>query len=869
MPKAHSTPAATAIDQHTPMMQQYLRIKAQHPNDLLFYRMGDFYELFYDDAKRAAELLDITLTSRGNSAGAPIPMAGVPAHSADSYLAKLLERGECVVICEQTGETEGKGPMRRDISRILTPGTVTDAGLLDDARERILAALLPTADGFGLAALDMAGGHLRVNELATRGELEAEIARLAPAEMLVPEGAPPVSVHGHVQTLPDWQFDTRSGYQSLCSALGTRDLAGFDCESLGPALGAAGAILAYAKQTQRRELPRLASLSRERQAHSLLLDPASRRNLELTESFSGQREHTLLGILDRTVTPMGARLLKRWLNRPIREHGQLQARYTAIDALRDDSLFQSLRSVLRGIGDIERIATRIGFGTARPRELVQLKTALSRLPEIRGALAPHACTETRLTQIHETLQPYPQLQTLLERALTDPPPTTLRDGNVIANGYDPELDRLRSISTDAGSELLKMEAEEKARTGLNTLRLGFNRVHGYYIELPRSQAEKAPADYTRRQTLKNAERYITPQLKQFENQVLSSRERALARERVLYETLLATLAESLDGLRQTAMALAELDTLASLTERAIKLGWARPTLQGTPGVTIDAGRHPVVEAVQTEPFIPNDLVLDTQQPMLVLTGPNMGGKSTYMRQTALIVLLAHMGSFVPARSARIGPVDRIFTRIGAADDLASGRSTFMVEMTETALILNNATPQSLVLMDEIGRGTGTFDGMSLAWAVACDLAERIGCLTLFATHYFELTELAESCRGVANAHLEAREYHGQLVFLYEVRPGPASQSYGLEVARLAGVPGKVIERARNFLTQLETQHASRPESAAQPDLFRRPAAPPSPALERLRRLNPEDVSPRQALDVLYELKDLDSNPPDAQSDKSE
>ncbi len=841
---------AVASTAHTPMIAQYLGIKAAHPEELLFYRMGDFYELFYDDARRAAELLDITLTTRGESAGAPIPMAGVPVHAVDNYLARLLRRGERVVIAEQIGEPGGTGPMRREVTRILTPGTVIEEGLLDERRAAVVAALCHANTVWGLATLDLAAGELRVAEFTTREACLAALAGATPVEVLYAEdGPPPPPMQTLPRCRPPWHFDIDSGRQALMRQFAVRDLTGLDASDLGAALGAAGALLAYAGETGRGSLPQLDRLIHERSDDGLVLDAATRRNLELEENLSDARGPTLLGVLDTSRTPMGARLLRRWLRAPVRDRAVLNARLDAIAALTDAGALEPVRERLRGLGDIERILTRVALATANPRDLGRLREALRRIPELHAALP--AERPGRLAPLAHRLEPHTELHAELARALTDEPPSQLKDGAIIATGYNHALDAARALDTDAGGEMLALEQRERKRTGLGNLKVGYNRIHGYYIELSRRDAEKAPDDYTRRQTLKNAERYITPELKRFESALLSARERARSLERALFTGLCERIVSELASLRRLARALAELDVLTALGERARALDWVRPEFDATPGIHIEGGRHPVVEQALTTPFIPNDLALDEATHMLIVTGPNMGGKSTYMRQAALIVLLAHIGSFVPARCVRLGPIDRIATRIGTADDLAHARSTFMVEMVETARILHTATAETLVIMDEIGRGTGTYDGISLARAIAEALTE-CGALTLFATHYFELTDLPETLDGIANVHVEAREHAGGLVFLYGVRAGPARQSYGLEVARLAGVPERIIARARGYLQELE---ASRHSPVAQADLFTAPPAPDQ-LRERLTDIDPDTLSPRAAHALIYELLQL-------------
>ena len=802
--------SAKASPVHTPMMQQYMSIKADYPDMLVFYRMGDFYELFYDDARRAAELLDITLTARGKSGGNPIPMAGVPYHAAESYLAKLVRRGESVAICEQVGDpATSKGPVERKVMRVVTPGTLTDEALLPEARDNLVAAVAFEGKRIGLAWLDLAGGRFRLAELAGREALAGEMERLRPAEILVDEEADAAGQFREsvrVSERPPWHFDVDSATRLLCAQFQTRSLDGFGCDEYPLGVAAAGALLQYVQDTQKTALPHLTSITVEQPGDAVIMDGPTRRNLELEESLTGHHQHTLAGVMDRCRSPMGSRLLRRWIQRPLRDATILRGRYQAIETCLFAGAFVDLQDRLQGIGDIERILARIALRSARPRDLSQLGAALARVPDLKSALKPLA--SPLLQSLREATSDHGAERDLLKKAVVDNPPMVIRDGGVIAEGFDDELDELRGIADNADRFLLDLEAREKERTGIPTLKLGYNRVHGYYIEISKAQAANAPADYLRRQTLKAAERFITPELKAFEDKVLSARERALAREKYLYEQLIDALTASLAALQESAAAIAELDVLASFAERADTLSLARPEIVESPRIDIRGGRHLVVEQVIDTPFVANDLTLDADNRLLVITGPNMGGKSTYMRQAALITVLAHIGSFVPADSLTIGPVDRIFTRIGASDDIAGGRSTFMVEMTETATILNNATAASLVLMDEIGRGTSTFDGLSLAWAAAHHMGDRIGAFTLFATHYFELTALAEEIPACRNVHLDATEHKGQLVFLHAVKPGPANQSYGLQVASLAGVPGTVIRRARRYLASLETQQSA-------------------------------------------------------------
>jgi DNA mismatch repair protein MutS len=840
---------------HTPVMAQYLRIKAEFPDLLLFYRMGDFYELFYEDARRAARLLDITLTARGQSNGQPIPMAGVPYHAAESYLARLVRQGESVAICEQIGPVDNtrtsKGPVERKVMRIVTPGTLTDEALLEARRDNLIAAVSRGAS-IGLAWLELSSGRFCVTEVTHTDELAAELERLKPAELLVAEGDTFGDQPG-VRQRPPWHFDPDASRRTLCAQFGTRDLAGFGCEQLPDAISAAGCLLQYVRDTQRSALPHVQGVVREQRSDALLMDAATRRNLEIETSLAGHAEHTLAGVMDACATTMGSRLLRRWLNRPMRDHALLERRYQALESLRagDPS---ALTADLRTIGDLERILARVALSSARPRDLAQLRLALQMLPAIRATLAAH--DSPLLASLAAKLGEHVDERALLERAIIDNPPMLIRDGGVIAEGYDAELDELRDIATNADQYLIDLETRERTRSGIPTLKVGYNRIHGYYIEITRAQAANAPVDYTRRQTLKGVERYITPELQEFEGKVLSARDRALAREKDLYAALLARLVEGLQPLREMAEALAETDVLVNLAERSRTLGLCRPTLTAEPGIRIRAGRHPVVERVLDGPFIPNDLRLDPGRRLLVITGPNMGGKSTFMRQTALIAILAHIGSFVPADSATLGPLDRIFTRIGAADDLAGGRSTFMVEMTETANILNNATAESLVLMDEVGRGTSTFDGLSLAWAAAHYIGERIGAFTLFATHYFELTALADELPGCANVHLDATSHGDQLIFMHTVKDGPANQSYGLQVAALAGVPDTVIARARSYLAELEKLSRQHGEPRPQAELDLRPAPVADPLRDALVKMDPDRMSPREALDAIYQLKKL-------------
>ncbi len=842
---------------HTPMMQQYLAIKSEHPHELLFYRMGDFYELFYDDAKAAAKLLDITLTSRGKSAGEAIPMAGVPYHAAESYLARLVKAGRSVAIAEQIGDpATSKGPVEREVVRIVTPGTLTDESLLEARQDALILAIAVSKKGYGLAWLDVSSGRFLVSEVADDVALEAEVARLAPAEILVPESShlADESKHGTQRSQPDWRFDETSAREDLQRQFQTRDLDGFGCGELTVAIAAAGALLSYVKDTQRSDLPHIRAIHPESQSGAVILDAATRRNLEIDLTLSGGEKHTLFAVYDSTVTAMGARHLRRWLHRPINNRGNIEQRLDAVESMVQEYRFEPLREALKDISDLERILSRVALGSARPRDLSRLGSSLAQLPLIKSRLPAES---TLLEQLATALPNYEALTELLSRAIIENPPVLIRDGGVIAASYDEELDELRGISDNAGAYLLELERRERDATGLSTLKVGYNRVHGYYIEISRTQSEQAPDTYQRRQTLKNVERFITAELKTFEDKALSSKSRALAREKHLYEALVAEVAESLAPLQVTATALCDLDVLACFAERATVLDLCRPRFTDHTLLQIEGGRHPVVEAVRDVPFIANDTQLDHNRRMLLITGPNMGGKSTYMRQNALIALLAHVGAFVPAQAVSLSCLDRIFTRIGSADDLASGRSTFMVEMTETANILHNATERSLILMDEIGRGTSTFDGLSIAWATALALANQVQALTFFATHYFELTALPEQHPAMANAHLDAAEHEDHVVFLYQIQEGPANRSFGLQVAKLAGVPRDVLNAAKDKLHELESGVSAGPPPA-QAELFMAtqppPSAPLSPTLEALRSLDPNNLSAKAALDWIYQLK---------------
>ena len=858
---------------HTPMMQQYLQIKAENKDILLFYRMGDFYELFYDDAKKAAALLDISLTKRGASAGEPIPMAGVPYHSVEGYLAKLVALGESVAICEQIGDPAAtKGPVERKVVRIVTPGTLSDEALLPERQDNLVAAVHEEKGIFAIAALDMSSGRFLITESADKEALAAELQRLAPAEILYAENFAHLSMLDHYKGLrrrPVWEFELVTAVNLLNRQFGTQSLAGFGVEKALTALCAAGCVLHYAQETQRTALPHINSIHLAQNSDTVLLDAATRRNLELTQNLAGGTEATLASVLDKCVTPMGSRLLKRWIHQPIRNINTLKKRQDTIYALQQNERFESLQPLLQNVGDMERILARVALRSARPRDLTRLRTALAQLPEIvKFSQNLTASLDDLLTQIAD----FSEMHDLLERAIIEAPPQLIRDGGVIAEGYHAELDEWRQLAEGATQYLENLEMREREATGIDTLKIGFNAVHGYYIQISQGQAHKAPIHYVRRQTLKNAERYIIPELKTYEDKVLKAKGASLALEKQLYDELFDLIMPRLGELQRAAAALSELDVLTDLAERAESLDYVRPSFSPQRGINIKGGRHPVVERMLKEPFIANPVYLNAQRHLLIVTGPNMGGKSTYMRQIALITLMAYIGSFVPAESAEIGVIDRIFTRIGASDDLASGRSTFMVEMTETANILHQATKDSLVLIDEIGRGTSTYDGLSLAWACAEWLAKKSQSLTLFATHYFELTGLPNQLKGVANVHLDAREHNDGIAFMHTVQEGPASKSYGLAVAALAGVPKQVIQLAKQRLAHLEeiSQQTKNAHDSPQADLYfnaeaeenlqnseqNRPLVAISEAEAALHAINPDELTPRQALDELYRLKKL-------------
>lgn len=853
---------------HTPMMQQYLGIKAQYNDMLLFYRMGDFYELFYEDAEKAAALLDITLTRRGASAGEPIKMAGVPYHAAEQYLAKLVKLGESVAICEQVGDpATSKGPVARKVTRIVTPGTLTDAALMEDKRDCILLALYAQGSTLGLAWLNLAAGQLRLIQTSP-DQLISELERLQPAEILAPEACQ--SVHGlteHwiIKHLPPWQFDQKNAVLSLTRHFNTQDLSGFGCDDLPTALCAANALLEYTRLTQGSAAIHVTSLQSEHDSAYVRMNAATRRNLEISETIRGERAPTLFSLLDTCSTSMGSRLMQFWLHHPLRDLPAIQQRLDSVSNLATCNIYIATHECLKHVADIERITARIALKSARPRDLSGLRDSLKQLPGVINALSE--CTAHRIVHLTQAIQPEPELVDLLEKAIQPEPGAVLREGNVIADGYDSELDELRTLQNNCGAFLLQLEAQEKARTGIPNLKVEYNRVHGFYIEVTHAHSDKIPENYRRRQTLKSAERYITPELKVFEDKALAAQDRALSREKYLYDDLLDKLSRYVQNLQEIATGVAEIDVLSTFAERAQSLDYTAPVLSQENVIDIEEGRHPVVER-QVEHYIPNDVQLGQHHyskcQMLMITGPNMGGKSTYMRQTALIALLAHCGSFVPAAKAHIGILDQIFTRIGASDDLAGGRSTFMVEMTEAANILHNATAHSLVLMDEIGRGTSTFDGLALAFAIARYLLTRNQSCTLFATHYFELTTLATEFKQIRNVHLDAVEHKNHIVFLHKVAAGPASRSYGLQVAALAGVPGAAIRIAKKHLSALET---SSPDKQPQLDLFFDDSATDehhisteafieNAVMTLLRTISPDELTPRQALEQLYHLKQM-------------
>ena len=853
------------LSSNTPMMRQYLTIKADFPDILIFYRMGDFYELFFDDAKKASDLLDISLTARGKTGGNAIPMAGVPYHAVENYLAKLVQLGESVAICEQIGDpATSKGPVDRKVVRVITPGTLSDEALLTDRQDNLIVAIVEnhsksrkrTDADFGLAYLDMASGRFVITEPKTSEQLQAELQRLTPAELLYPETLTDIKLIKQYKGLrrrPEWEFDIETAISLLNKQFGTKELTGFGVDDKSLGLSAGGCLFQYVKDTQRTALPHIRAIISESASLGVVLDAATRRNLELTQNLHGGTDNTLAAVLDKSSTPMGSRLLKRWLHFPLRDLTTLNNRHNAIAKILATDLHHDIQPILKGLGDIERIVSRIALGSARPRDFARLRYALQQLPLLQSYILP--ASSGYINTLAKLIQPIPVILNLLEQAIIENPPVLIRDGGVIAPGYHQELDVLRDLSDGASEFLAQLEQREKERTGIHSLKVGYNKVHGFFIEMSRTAAANVPDDYIRRQTLKNNERFITVELKEHEHKVLSAQSKFLALEKRLYQELFDQILPEIGQLQALSQTIAELDVLTNFAERAQTLNYVQPVLSKEAGINIEAGRHVVVEQMTSEAFIANPIILTEQRKMLIITGPNMGGKSTYMRQTALIVLLAHIGCYVPADSANIGIVDRIFTRIGASDDLASGRSTFMVEMTETANILHNATERSLVLLDEIGRGTSTYDGLSLAWACAEMLALKTQAFTLFATHYFELTLLADQIKTLANVHLDAMEHNDNIIFMHAIQEGAASKSFGLQVAQLAGVPKTVINRAKQRLSELESKQipSTLPEQSSNVEPLN--IIPDDhPALETLRNIDIDDITPKQALDLLFELK---------------
>ncbi len=838
------------------MMQQYLRIKADYPDTLVLYRMGDFYEVFYGDAELAARLLNITLTQRGKSNGEPIPMAGVPYHSLDQYLAKLVKLGHSVAIAEQIGDpATSKGPVERKVVRVVTPGTLVEDSLLDERSDNILAAVYERDGIYAIASLELSLGHFRAQQIDSLEQVYSELQRLQPAELLLPEQNSPLAQETHnIQTrsIPNWYFDFDVANELLCRQFDTKNLVAYGCQDFPTAVSAAGALLQYTKDMQYDAMPHINDFSIAQKSDFLIIDAASRQNLEIETNLSGGREFTLVALMDQCANPMGARLLRRWLHGPITDRAQIAERQLAVEELINQLDQTSIHKLLKRCGDVERIMTRIALNSARPRDLVRLREALHCLPALRNDL--NKAQSDRLRELADRLGPFDEAQALLDSAILEEPAAVIRDGGVIRPEFDKEFQELYTLSKNSGEFLIDLEQREREQTGVSTLKVKYNRVHGFYIEVSKAQAASMPEHYVRRQTLKNAERFITEELKEYEDKVLSAREKALAREKFLYQSVMDRLQEDLVAIQAMAQALAQLDVLSNFAERAVSLNFCKPNLVDDAGISIQEGRHPVVEANQSSPFIANDLDLNDATKMLVITGPNMGGKSTYMRQNALIALLAYTGSFVPASKVTLGPIDRIFTRIGAADDLAGGRSTFMVEMTEMANILRNATPNSLVLVDEIGRGTSTYDGLSLAWACALDLAQRLKAFSLFATHYFEITELAEPLSSVNNVHLDAVEHGNSIVFMYHVKSGPANQSYGIQVARLAGLPDDVLKTAQEKLRGLESQQTLQSKDSPQSSINFDSPETMSIVEQELLRLDPDQLSARQALDLIYQLK---------------
>ena len=844
---------------HTPVIQQYLSFKAQHPDNLLFFRMGDFYELFFEDAQKAARLLDIALTSRGKSPeGESIPMAGVPFHAVDSHLAKLVRLGESVAICEQIGDPAlAKGPVTRKVTRIVTPGTVTEEILLEARTDNLLVCVHAGAAAQGIACLNLSDGRFTLTQTESLRAMMDELHRLRPAELLVSEDSSLEETCGdlckNIVSRPAWRFEKDTASRLVKEQYQVSELEGLGCAELPLATCAAGALLQYVHETQSAALLHLRPIKVEYPADSIILDAASRNNLELEQDLAGRKKHSLLGVLDATATAMGGRLLKRWVNRPIRSQQILRLRHDAVQSLLLNRAYQEVSQSLKSVNDLERILARAALKSARPRDLSQLHKSLSRLPALKASLG--AIDSPRVHELNTLIRAFPELQAFLESALVEPPPVSIRDGGVIADGFDEELDKLRELGGKTGAFLSELEERERQRTGLSGLKVGFNRIHGYYIEISRQHSNRVPAQYHRRQTLKTTERFITEELKEFEDKALSAKERALTREKLLYEQILERVCEELTPLQETAAALCELDVLTCFAERAVALDYHRPEFTSAPGIDIRRGRHPVIEQLQAAPFIANDILLNNDTKMLLITGPNMGGKSTYMRQTALIALMAHIGSFVPADQATLGPIDRIFTRIGSVDDIAAGKSTFMSEMVETANILNNATDKSLALIDEIGRGTSTYDGVALAWACAAHLANQIRAFTLFATHYFELTTLADSADTVANVHLDAMKYQDEIVFLHAVKPGATNRSYGIQVAQLAGIPREVINQAALQLDRIEKHTIELAPETPQKDLF----SQTDKLRAALKEIDPDAVTPKEALEILYQLHALNDS----------
>ncbi len=845
----------------TPMMQQYLRIKADYPDLLLFYRMGDFYELFYEDAEVAAELLGITLTSRTPSSSNPIKMAGVPFHSINQYIRKLLEHSLSVAICEQVGDPKtAKGPLERKVTRVITPGTLIDEDLLDEHTENLLCAIANIDQTWTLATLDVASGRFTTRELSSVTAVQSEIARIKPAETLLSDLADFAAQFQakQVREVPHWYFDLDRSIALLQKQFNVRDVTAFECEQHPQATATAGALLQYAIDMWGRELTHIHRLKIEHSSEFLQIDAHSWRNLEIETTLLGDTKNSLLNLFDRCHTTMGSRQLRRWFRYPVRDHDEVRRRHRIIEHVLENTDIESISTTLRNIGDMERIASRIAAQTVKPLDLVRLKGALRQIPTLVQLLNPE--NHTDLQQLCNRLDAIPELSNLLEQAILNEPAALLRDGGVIKKGYDPQLDEWMSLKDDSGQALIELESREKKRTGIRNLKIEYNRVHGYYIEVSRLQTDRIPQNYTRRQTLKHTERYITEELQQFESRILNAKEQTLAREKELYEQLITHLQQFIERIQQTAQALAEIDVLVNFAVLSRVLNLHRPELTTKSGITIENGRHVLIESVLQKPFIPNSIELDQYNRLLLITGPNMGGKSTYMRQTALIVMLSHTGCYVPANAAIIGPIDRIFTRIGASDDLVGGHSTFMVEMTEMATILHSATEASLVLVDEIGRGTSTYDGLALSWACAVSLLNDVRAMTMFSTHYFEITALVNEYSGVRNVHLDAVQHKGEIVFMYDVKIGATNQSYGIQVAKLAGIPEKVIGRAKARLEKLSNAMPDYEnidaQGTCQTSIFKVPTLPNAPALNRLKEIQPDSLSPREALQVLYELKEL-------------